>query len=107
MKVLYLPIKKKWFDMILNDEKKEEYREINFYWKSRFNKILESSEKMCVEFRNGYGKKVPTFRIELIGIDIYTGWVEWGAERGKLYYVLELGKILKDSKYENRQTGSF
>lgn len=29
--MLTLPIKKKWFDMIRNDEKKEEYREIKLY----------------------------------------------------------------------------
>ena len=34
--MLMLPIKKKWFDMIKNGEKKEEYREIKPYWKSRF-----------------------------------------------------------------------
>ena len=30
-----LPIKKKWFDMILSGEKKEEYREIKPYYRSR------------------------------------------------------------------------
>ena len=82
--------------MIRSGEKKEDYREIKPYWKKRFNKILEYQGEKCVEFHI-YGKVRP-FQIELIGIDIYTGRVEWGAERGKLYYVLELGKILKDSK---------
>ena len=30
--MLTLPIKKKWFDMTLNGEKKEEYREIKPYY---------------------------------------------------------------------------
>lgn len=30
--ILYLPLKKKWFDMIKSGIKKEEYREINKYW---------------------------------------------------------------------------
>lgn len=34
-KVLYLTLKKKWFDMILSGEKKEEYREIKHYWLPR------------------------------------------------------------------------
>ena len=34
--MLTLPIKKKWFDMILSGEKKEEYREIKPYWFIRF-----------------------------------------------------------------------
>ena len=29
--MLILPIKKKWFDMIVSGEKKEEYREIKHY----------------------------------------------------------------------------
>ena len=33
--MLVLPIKKKWFDMILSGEKKEEYREIKRYYESR------------------------------------------------------------------------
>ena len=32
MKILHLTLKKKWFDMILSGEKKEEYREIKPYW---------------------------------------------------------------------------
>ena len=35
--MLTLPIKKKWFDMILFGEKKEEYREIKPYWTKRFS----------------------------------------------------------------------
>jgi len=35
-KVLYLPIKKKWFDMIASGKKHEEYREIKDYWARRF-----------------------------------------------------------------------
>ena len=34
--MLTLPIKKKWFDMIVSGEKKEEYREIKPYYDSRF-----------------------------------------------------------------------
>ena len=34
-KVLNLPLKKKWYDMIESGEKKEEYREIKPYWCNR------------------------------------------------------------------------
>lgn len=37
--MLTLPIKKKWFDMIVAGEKKEEYREIKPYYDSRFKKL--------------------------------------------------------------------
>ena len=33
--MLTLPIKKKWYDMILTGEKKEEYREIKDFYKGR------------------------------------------------------------------------
>ena len=36
MKILKLTLKKKWFDMILSGEKKEEYREIKDFFVSRF-----------------------------------------------------------------------
>lgn len=36
--MLVLPIKRKWFDMILSGEKREEYREVKPYYKSRIQK---------------------------------------------------------------------
>lgn len=36
MKTLHLNLKRKWFDMILSGEKKEEYREIKRFWFERF-----------------------------------------------------------------------
>lgn len=37
-RILYLSVKKKWFDMIVSGEKKEEYREHKLYWiKSSLN----------------------------------------------------------------------
>ena len=37
---MILPIKKKWYDMILSGKKKEEYREIKPYYIVRFMKML-------------------------------------------------------------------
>lgn len=36
-KVLYLSVKKQWFDMIASGEKTEEYREVKHYWSIRFS----------------------------------------------------------------------
>ncbi len=36
MKILYLPLKKEWYEMIERGEKTEEYREIKQYYISRF-----------------------------------------------------------------------
>lgn len=35
MKILYLPLKKEWYEMIERGEKTEEYRELNPYWMRR------------------------------------------------------------------------
>lgn len=99
--MLTLPIKKKWFDMILSGEKKEEYREIKPYYDSRFyhikvKPIIDKKEySMYVEspkyiiFKNGYQKNAPKIEcyIELVqGM----GKPEWGAESNKEYYVLNI-----------------
>ena len=90
---LVLPIKKKWFDMILNRIKSEEYREIKPYWTKRFQTIglldgdIPTENKALVTFRNGYGSYAPSFTA-WVHLDIGTGEEDWGAEPGKDYYVL-------------------
>ena len=86
--VLYLPIKKQWFDMIKSGVKTEEYREFKKYYISRFQKKYN-----IVEFRNGYASKVPSFRIELINIIVGRGRKKWGAPRD-IVFILKLGNIL-------------
>ena len=108
--MLILPIKKKWFDMILSGEKKEEYREIKAYYEKRFVKLFGEialypkqhfvsgqSESPAVEvmFRNGYSKNSPSFIAECT-LSVGTGKEEWGAEKGKKYFVLTIHKILKE-----------
>ena len=70
--MLTLPIKKKWFDMILSGEKKEEYRNYNDYYMKRFytckncrnhcdgycmSVICRPSLYICL--RNGYSSDSP------------------------------------------------
>ena len=46
MNILHLNLKKRWFDMIRSGQKKEEYREIKWYWAQRlvyFKKGMEWS----------------------------------------------------------------
>lgn len=117
-RVLHLTLKKKWFDMIASGEKKEEYREIKPYWVSRLVNgieapreweinegfafdvhgipcVMETAEHYdLVEFKNGYSKNAPTIRIEILDILQAYGKEEWGAEYGKPYFVIRLGKIL-------------
>ena len=87
---LHLTLKKNWFYLILSGEKKEEYREIKPYWEKR----LIGKKYDRIIFRNGYGDNVPWFAIELKGITQGTRKSEWGAEEGKLYFVLSLGEIV-------------
>lgn len=111
--MLTLPIKKKWFDMILSGEKKEEYREINPYYEARFMNLfgvvfccgtwLKCSEiglSECakdevqeITFRNGYSKNSPSF-IAKCTLSVGTGKEEWGAEKDKEYFVLTIKEIV-------------
>lgn len=108
MKILKLTLKKKWFDMILSGEKKEEYREMKTYWNTRLSFLDISSgnpylyERVFnkfthIEFSNGYGSKVPKILIECKGIEINKGKQEWGAELNAEYFVINLGQIVSTS----------
>ena len=98
--MLTLPIKKKWFDMILSGEKKEEYREIKPYYETRFRNawkgsLIGGAARREIMFRNGYSKDSPSF-IAKCTISIGTGKEEWGAEKDKQYFVLKIIEIVKE-----------
>ena len=103
---MILPIKKKWYDMILSGEKKEEYREIKPYYTTRFKNIhllsyneLPELWREKVIFRNGYAASSPSFIAE-VRLTIGTGNPEWGAEEGKNYYILKICDIEPKAKSE-------
>ncbi len=56
MKVLDLPLKGKWYDMIASGEKREEYREIKPYWIKRIMKCVVWCSKglLQAECKLGY-----------------------------------------------------
>lgn len=120
---LQLSLKKEWFEMTKAGIKTEDYREINEYWMKRFltkesfNEYLDAKHSGGNEFQSGtfhidfsefkrfntnimtlgYPKSTNTDRIlkyEHKGIEIRTGNPEWGAEPGKLYFVIKHGKKL-------------
>lgn len=104
--MLTLPIKKKWFDMILSGEKKEEYREIKPYYTKRFDwtddNVLNIHTQLMsrtIQLRNGYSKNSPAVVCHVV---IYKGYgkTEWGAEPNKLYYVLKILKVERMKYYE-------
>ncbi len=86
--MLTLPTKKKWFDMILSGEKKEEYRADTRYYESRFDKYIGIPVK--VKFRNGYRKDSPSFIRTVIPNYRRGGRPDWGAEPDKDYIVLTI-----------------
>lgn len=90
--MLTLTIKKKWFDMIKSGIKKEEYREINRYYDSRFDKHFYKDRVLTpnyIIFRNGYRKDSPKIKC-LCDLAQGTGNPDWGAEPDKGYYILEI-----------------
>lgn len=106
---LILPIKGKWFWMILSGIKKEEYRERKEYWEKRFKKYFgwryeqisddpddwgwhfPNNQKEII-FRNGYQKNAPVFTAVVTIIE-KEGNPEWGATPGEIYYTLEIHDI--------------
>lgn len=92
--MLTLPIKRKWFDMILSGEKTEEYREQTNYYYRRFTNLFNGFEidRQYIAFRNGYKADSPTF-VAVCTWDIGTGKEEWGAEKGKEYHRLHIKEI--------------
>jgi hypothetical protein len=96
---LHLVLKRRWFDMILSGDKKEEYREIFSHWTKRLT--VKGSDLIfknfnTVTFTNGYRPNSPRFTIECKGIEIRTGKPEWGAEPGKQYFVIRLGEVVRN-----------
>lgn len=117
-KELRLSLKKKWFEMTKVGIKTEDYRELNEYW---FKRLASSDYRqhwdleMFIKYANthpyncykkfaintmtlGYpksGDKERTLKLEHLGIEIREGNPEWGAEPGKLYFVIKHGKIIE------------
>lgn len=115
-KVLYLSLKKKWFDLIKSGVKKEEYREIKPFWEKRLldykaikadvqaltfkRYVLRIPYDVCRDYPRGYDSLVFTLGYPKAGdterrltfknpkIRFGEGKPEWGAEKGKKYFVI-------------------
>ena len=97
MKTLHLTLKKKWFDMILSGEKKEEYREVKDYWCNRLEWVpsREIIIYHVIKFRNGYSKNAPELTIECLGIERGKAKPEWSDNWQGEVFVIKLGKIIE------------
>ncbi len=106
MKILYLPLKKEWYEMIESGQKTEEYRTIKPYWACRFcNEFPHSTDcyRFCghaglvgkcfkptkeythVCFRYGYTKRTMTFKIDSISVG--SGKPEMGAPNYDVFII--------------------
>jgi len=95
--MLTLPIKKKWFDMIVSGEKKEEYRTISNYYRQRLN-----ITKRCI-LRNGYSRDRPKIGIDF-ELSVGCGKKEWGAVKDEIYFILKIIDIWNVvDKYKTKQ----
>lgn len=109
--MLTLPIKRKWYQMILSGEKTEEYRVIKPYWTTRienaFGVAVVNDERIVpwavlhrdgtppeqkIRFRCGYQKQAHS-AVAKVSLKIGPGRPEWGAEPGVKYYVFEILEV--------------
>ena len=103
--VLHLPIKGVWFKMIASGVKKEEYRDVKRRYISLLTNVKELSvhqlgsnpsgfkDLKILHLTAGYGDHRPQLWAEIESITIGTGNPDWGAELGKDYFVIKIGKI--------------
>lgn len=93
-KILYLTLKKKYFDAIANRKKFLEFREIKDYWIKRFFNPDGTVRKFDeIHFRNGYTKDRPFMRVKWNGWDIH--------KKGKQsFYALDVTQILEVQNHE-------
>ena len=118
-KNLQMSLKTNWFEMTDQDGKTEDYREITPYWCKRFMLHFGKEEptvfwktylmmwgnvdNMNFSFKQfdintmtlGYPSKSDLSKIKVFkhaGIEIREGREEWGAEKGKIYFVIKHGK---------------
>ena len=88
MPTLHVHLYRPWFDAIALGYKKNEYRSVTPYWKTR----IEGREYDTVQLRNGYCPTDPTLIAEYRGYDK----VDMG---GQEYYRLKLGAIQELRNY--------
>ena len=116
--ILNLPMKKKWFDMVLSGEKRQEYRLCKPYWDTRIrnwisanipdhagkNRVIlcldkerDGERRLPIRFFCGYKKDAPWFIgycywVEIRSIGLQEQWGE-GEYQSIPHYALHLGHI--------------
>ena len=109
MKILYLPLKKEWYEMIERGDKREEYRENTRYWKTRLIDTViydegdeETESPVFIFFKDydavcfSYGYTRRRMLWECKGVDFGRGRPEWGAPDHETF-IIKLGNRLNDN----------
>lgn len=100
MKILELPLKKEWYNLIECGEKREEYRVIKPYWTKRFIGVYgpqfyhrlfylraKYKDYTHVLFRYGYTKRKMQYEIDEITVG--RGRTDWGAPADKDVFIIK------------------
>lgn len=91
-KVLYLTLKKEFFNQIKEGTKTSEFREYKEFWKKKLtNPDGTFKHYDLILFQNGYHKDAPQMLVEFKGIKInkkMTGFLQWEKE-----FEIALGKV--------------
>lgn len=85
MRVLDLVVTYRWYDMILEGIKREEYRDIG-----KWRKRIVGRQYTHVRFRRGYTSTCQIFRIDRITSGI--GREDWGAPQDRKVLIIRLGE---------------
>lgn len=112
-RILYLPLRKEWYEMIERGEKREEYRTISPYWMERLlkcSRLPPTADGRCINERCqgcppanrsrfkefdtvcfSYGYTLRRMAFECKGITVGHGRSEWGAPEHETF-IIRLGK---------------
>lgn len=89
-KIIHMTLMAKWFDMILNSQKTDEYREVKSYWTKRLTKVFNNPEDYMIRFSNGYSPDSRKMDCDITAINIGYGEVEWGALPNDPVYIISI-----------------
>jgi hypothetical protein len=101
----YLDIKKYWINRLTYDFEVKSVTEFTTNYEWDYNKLSEAiksrSDRASFSFeefdtvtcRNGYNPISPLVIWEHLGVRIGEGKPEWGAEKGVIYFCLQIGEI--------------
>lgn len=99
--VLYVTIKKVFFDQIMSGEKTEEYREPTDYWFRRLfiienNVAIKPKPFKYIRLCVGYHRDREEALVEIKNLDLYKFIynIPDGFEKGDESFVIDLGKVI-------------